>query len=134
MAEKRMASAEPMRKSRRHVSGSTTDPEGPDADRLGFFQRWNYRYEVNLGLYMVSQREKHIVNVFVLSIVALMLWCAWFYLPDHLRLITARFYYYAHGRIEHMAANGAAVARKGLVRAASGVKPNGGDLPLPSEL
>lgn len=132
MAEKRMASAEPMRKSRRHVSGSTTDPDGPDADGLSFWRRWNYQYEVNLGLYMISGREKVIVNIFVLGILALMLWCAWFYLPDHLRLITARFYYYAHGRMEQITAHGAAAARKGLVRAANGVKA--GDAPVSSEL
>ncbi|BFZ57823.1 hypothetical protein PYCC9005_004877 [Savitreella phatthalungensis] len=92
------------------VTGSTQQPGDPDYKDMNLLQRWRYQYEVNFALYMITPEEKFVVNGVGVVILLLLAWCSYAYMPDHLRLMANRFYYYAHGRVE-------SVARAGLSRA-----------------
>ncbi|KAJ5545472.1 hypothetical protein N7535_006142 [Penicillium sp. DV-2018c] len=56
-----------------------------------------YQYEVTLALYMLTPIEKFIFNTLLLGLVSMIAMGTYIYLPDHLRAIGGRLYYYWAG-------------------------------------
>ncbi|KAJ5326389.1 hypothetical protein MYU51_010191 [Penicillium brevicompactum] len=56
-----------------------------------------YQYEVTFALYMLTPIEKFIFNTFLLTLVTMITAGIYIYLPDHLRAIYGRLYYYWAG-------------------------------------
>ncbi|EKV12230.1 Small subunit of serine palmitoyltransferase-like [Penicillium digitatum] len=56
-----------------------------------------YQYEVTFSLYMLTPIEKLIFNTLLLGLVTMIAMGTYIYLPDHLRAIYGRLYYYWAG-------------------------------------
>ncbi|CAG7976808.1 unnamed protein product [Penicillium nalgiovense] len=56
-----------------------------------------YQYEVTFSLYMLTPIEKFIFNTLLLGLIAMIAMGTYIYLPDHLRAIYGRLYYYWAG-------------------------------------
>ncbi|KAJ5778912.1 hypothetical protein N7457_006632 [Penicillium paradoxum] len=56
-----------------------------------------YQYEVTFSLYMLTPIEKLIFNTLLLGLFAMIAMGTYIYLPDHLRAIYGRLYYYWAG-------------------------------------
>jgi hypothetical protein len=76
-------------------------------DKRNFFSRLRYRYEVTLGLYMLTTTEKIVLSkhslprmaqltidfIFV-SFFTMLVLSSWFYLPSHIAAISRHMQYY----------------------------------------
>ncbi|KAJ5139316.1 uncharacterized protein N7515_004164 [Penicillium bovifimosum] len=56
-----------------------------------------YQYEVTFSLYMLTPIEKFIFNTLLLGLFSMIAMGTYIYLPDHLRAIGGRLYYYWAG-------------------------------------
>ncbi|CAG8137216.1 unnamed protein product [Penicillium salamii] len=56
-----------------------------------------YQYEVTFALYMLTPIEKLIFNTFLITLITMIAAGIYIYLPDHLRAIYGRLYYYWAG-------------------------------------
>ncbi|RMZ83726.1 hypothetical protein DV738_g955, partial [Chaetothyriales sp. CBS 135597] len=72
-------------------------PSTPMASIIRWLQVKKYQYEVTFSLYMLTPTEKIIFNIILLTLTSLLLTAAFFYLPNHLLIISNRIWYYIHG-------------------------------------